>query len=116
MCALLNLQADHLYKSFFENNQSNVTFAVWTAFGCCAPTGIAAERSAVNPSAKTYLPHGWLQPLLRNGTLKILHSNTPLTKLQYKFYWRSDDTRPLLAGLTEVALEMVDYDTPLLML
>ena len=63
-----------------------------------------------------YLPHGWLQPLLRNGTLKILHSNTPLTKLQYKFYWRSDDTRPLLAGLREVALEMVDYDTPLLML
>lgn len=66
--------------------------------------------------AMGYLPLGWLQPLLRNGTLGIIHSEVPLTPLQYRFYWRKDDTRPLITRLREVALEMVDYNTSLLML
>jgi DNA-binding transcriptional LysR family regulator len=63
-----------------------------------------------------YLPRGWLRPLLRKKVLKIIESSTPLKTLDYRFHWRLDDTRPLTARLREVALEVVDYDTPLLML
>lgn len=63
-----------------------------------------------------YLPRGWLQPLLRNGVLQIIPSRTPLKTLDYRFHWRTDDTRPLISKLREVALDVVDYNTPLLML
>lgn len=63
-----------------------------------------------------YLPRGWLRPLLHKKVLAIVPSGTPLEPLGYRFHWRVDDTRPLTARLRELALEVVDYDTPLLML
>ena len=63
-----------------------------------------------------YLPRGWLRPLLRKRVLKIVPSQTPLMALDYRFHWRIDDTRPLIAKLKDVALKVVDYRTPLLML
>lgn len=63
-----------------------------------------------------YLPRGWIQPLLHKRVLEVVLSETPLTGLEYWFHWRVDDTRPLIAKLKEVAVEVVDYNTSLLML
>lgn len=63
-----------------------------------------------------YLPRGWLKPMLQNKAVIPMPSNTPLKKLEYRFYWRQDDSRPVIAALREMSLKAVDYDTPFLML
>lgn len=63
-----------------------------------------------------YLPIGWLRPLLHKKVLVTLPGRVPLAPLEYRFHWRTDDTRPLIARLRDLSLEAVDYDTPLLTL
>lgn len=63
-----------------------------------------------------YLPSGWLRPMLRRGTLVVVPTKTPLQPVDYRFYWRGDDSRAVTSTLREVALEVVDYDESLLML
>ncbi|WP_448118779.1 LysR family transcriptional regulator [Pseudomonas serbica] len=63
-----------------------------------------------------YLPKGWLRPMLRNNAIVPVLTNTPLDKLNYRFYWRRDDYRPVISALREMALKVADYDAPFLML
>ena len=76
-----------------------------------AMAGIIASGIAIG-----YLPRGWLQPLFRSGVLEIIDSHVALPDLEYRFYWRSDDSRPVIGKVREMVAEVVDYSTPLLML
>lgn len=63
-----------------------------------------------------YFPRGWIQPLVRNGVLRIVPSDFELQKLEYRFHWRIDDGRQVIERMREIVLREADYEATLLTL
>ena len=59
-----------------------------------------------------FFPAGWLTQLVNHKSVIMMKSDPPLPPLRYYLLWRRDDTRPVIARLRELVLDVVDFSKP----
>ncbi len=57
----------------------------------------------------SFLPEGWLLPLVARGEVVVLESRPALPTLSYSFQARRDDIRPLVQQVRQLVVEEADF-------
>lgn len=60
----------------------------------------------------SFLPEGWLEPLVQRGDVVLLESRPALPVQAYSFQARRDDIRPLVQRLKQLVIEQADFSLP----
>lgn len=60
----------------------------------------------------SFLPEGWLGPLVERGEVVQLDSRPALPTLSYSFQARRDDLRPMVRQMQQLVMETADFSLP----
>ena len=60
----------------------------------------------------SFLPEGWVGPLVKRGDVVVMRSSPPLPPLAYSFQARRDDARPLIRVMRALVIEQADFSLP----
>lgn len=59
-----------------------------------------------------YFIEPWLRHMVAHKAVVMLQSAQPLPTLRYYLQWRHDDTRPMVAKMRELVLQVVNFSKP----